>query len=73
MSQSELGTKLKKAKNLNRAGWLLILIGVLLVTYGFYVGQLSSNLVAAATRFALIGVAAIAGGGALKAIAERLV
>lgn len=48
-------------------------MGILLVIYGFYVGQLSSNLVAAATRFVFIGVAAIAGGGALKAIAEWVI
>lgn len=73
MRQTESGANPRKVRSLNRAGWLLILMGILLVIYGFYVGQLSSNLVAAATRFVFIGVAAIAGGGALKAIAEWVI
>jgi hypothetical protein len=73
MKQAESDIDPGRVKSLNRAGWLLIGIGVLLVLYGFYVGQLSSNLVAAATRFVFIGVAAIAGGGALRAAAEWLV
>jgi len=62
-----------RENELDKAGSVLVVVGILLLAYGVWNGKLSASLVEAATSLVGLGVAAIAGGGVLKTVAKRRV